>query len=165
MRLAFIRCPTLRSLLNELARLTIKTIVKRASSFNRDLRVIRKSSFSFKKVHNSMFHKKSPTQDFARWDFGIIHWRPTDLRIAKLLGKLRALIDIVMSLLAAGGFSHPSKRVLPSLCKTHCYFCYFFVRFMYGAHAIITRDLYIFKKWTFWKLLTSKPKLKYDDRL
>ena len=30
---------TLRSLLNELARLTIVTIVKRASSFNRDLRV------------------------------------------------------------------------------------------------------------------------------
>ena len=66
------------------------------------------------------------------------------MRIAKLLGKLRALIDIVMSLLAAGGFSHPSKRVLPSLCKTHCYFCYFFVRFMYRTHAIITLGLYMF---------------------
>ena len=33
------RLTTLRSLLNELAGLTIQTIVKQASSFNRDLRV------------------------------------------------------------------------------------------------------------------------------
>ena len=38
---------TLRSLLNELARLRIVTILKRASSFNRDMRVRQTASWPF----------------------------------------------------------------------------------------------------------------------
>ena len=41
---------TLRSLLNELARLRIVTTLKRVSSFNRDLRVMEIQSY---KTHNS----------------------------------------------------------------------------------------------------------------